>query len=65
MEKVLLSERVIHLIQIALIVTSSTLLIVFAHQWVPPDVVYTSMITLLSGTIATHVGNGKDTAPHV
>lgn len=67
MEKVLVSDKVIHLIQLIAILATSVVLILFAHQWIPPDVVYTGMIAGISGTIGSRIaGNNyktKETTP--
>lgn len=62
MEKVFVGDKVVHLIQLVLILATSVILILFAHQWIPPDVVYTGMISGISGVIGSRIaGNNYQT----
>ncbi len=43
------------MMQLAMILTTGLLLILFAHQWIPPDVVYTSTIASVAGVIGARI----------
>ena len=64
MEKVQLNDKYLHVLQLFAILATGVILIIFAHQWISPDVVFTSMVAGLGGTIGTRIAaNGYRKGP--
>ena len=57
------SDKAIHTIQLAMILLTACMLILFAHAWINPDVVFTSMVAGISGIVGARIAsngyNGK------
>lgn len=53
------SDRVIHMIQFLALLTAGTILILFGHDYVPPLVVFTSLIASTASLVGARiVANG-------
>ena len=49
------AQQIVHMLQLAMILLTGLILIIFAHQWIPPDVVYTSTIASVAGVIGARI----------
>lgn len=59
-----MSDRVIHMIQFFGLLVTGVILIVFAHQWIPADVVFSSMIASSASIVGARiVANGYNKNP--
>lgn len=52
-----MNEKVLHTIWLALILVTALILILYAHAFINPDVVFTSMIAGVGGIVATRLAN--------
>ncbi len=50
-----LSQQIVHMTQLAMILAAGLILILFAHQYIPPEVVYTSTIASVAGVIGARI----------
>lgn len=55
--KKLMNDRTAHTIQLYGILVTAVVLIIFAHTWLAPDLVFTSMIAGLSGIIGSRIAS--------
>jgi hypothetical protein len=60
-----MSDKVIHMIQFFGLLTTGLVLILFGHQWISPDLVFTSMIAGTASVMGSRiVANGYQKPPN-
>lgn len=52
-----MTEKLLHTIWLGMILLTATVLILFGHAWISPDVVFTSMIAGLSGLVGARIAS--------
>jgi len=56
-----MNDKTLHVIMLGMMLLAAVILIIFAHQWLSPDVVFSSMIAGLSGMVGARIAsNGYD-----
>lgn len=63
-----MADKVVHAFMFFALLVCAFLLILFCHEWLPPDMVFTGMLSGLAGVIGTRItANGykgdKQTPP--
>ena len=49
------NAQILHTIQLAMVLVSAILLIVFCHQWVNPDTVFVAMVSSVAGIVGSRI----------
>jgi uncharacterized membrane protein len=61
-----MNDHVLHALLVGLLLTIGTILIIFAHQWISPEVVFSTIIAGLAGIIGGRlVSNNYNDRPPV
>lgn len=47
----------LHTIQLGMILVTATVLILFAHSWLAPDLVFSSMVAGLAGIVGSRIAS--------
>lgn len=59
-----MDDRMIHLIQFLTLIVGGIVLILFGHEFISPDLVFTAMIASSAGVVGTRIAqNGYARAP--
>jgi len=59
-----MAEKLLHTVQLAMILATAIVLIVFAHQYISPVVVFTSLVAGVGGIVGARIANnGYDKRP--
>ena len=59
----IVNDRTMITVWIAMVLTCATLLILLAHSWLNPDVVFVGMICMLITPIVAHMSNMNNRLP--
>lgn len=59
-----MSDKVLHTVQLAMVLITAILLIIFAHGYLAPDLIFTSLVAGVGGIVGTRIAaNGYVNAP--
>ncbi len=51
------SDKILHTIQLAMVLGTAVVLIIFAHAEISPDIVFTSMIAGIGGLVGSRIAS--------
>lgn len=58
------SDKSIHTIQLGMILLTALVLIIVCHDWISPNIVFTSMVAGISGIVGARIAsNGYNNKP--
>ena len=58
-----IDDKLLHTIQLAMVLIVAVVLILFAHEWVAPDVVFTSLVAGVGGLVGSRIASNGYMAP--
>lgn len=50
-------DKILHTIQLFFILATAIMLIIFAHQWLPPEEVFVGMVAGLAGIVGSRIAS--------
>lgn len=63
-KNIAMNDKILHTIQLFMILVTAVVLILYAHTWLPSDLVFTSMIAGLAGIVGSRIAsNGYTKSP--
>ena len=57
-----MTDKVLHTVQLAMILTTARLLIIFAHQYIQPEIVFTSLVAGIGGIVGSRIASNGYTS---
>jgi len=64
MKAFLMNDKILHTIQLAMVLIVAVVLILCAHSYVAPDIVFTSLVAGVGGLVGSRIAsNGYSAAP--
>lgn len=52
-----MTDKVLHTVQLAMILLTAVLLIVFAHAYISPEIVFTSLVAGIGGIVGSRIAS--------
>lgn len=59
----LMNDKVLHTIQLAMVLLVAVVLILVGHAYVAPDIVFTSLVAGVGGLVGSRIASNGYTAP--